>query len=231
MRSKLTYRLLISACLPALLATLGGCANLSQPRYWGDCAIGGGVLGAFIGGGTAAGITLSENSSDGTKVGASLGAAAGGAILGAVIGHYLCDPIIQPPAPVAAQAPPPPPPSPPPQPAPQERIVLRGVHFDFNRVRIRPDAVPILDEAAGILKQHPNVNVDVNGYCDAIGNVAYNLKLSQRRANAVVSYLVDKGIAASRLAPHGYGKTNFVATNATAEGRAQNRRVELVPQE
>jgi hypothetical protein len=57
MRSKLTHRLLISACLPALLA-LTGCANLAQPRSWGDCAIGGGVLGAFIGGGTAAGITL-----------------------------------------------------------------------------------------------------------------------------------------------------------------------------
>jgi hypothetical protein len=62
MRGKLTHRLLISACLPALLA-LTGCANLAQPRSWGDCAIGGGVLGAFIGGGTAAGITLSENSS------------------------------------------------------------------------------------------------------------------------------------------------------------------------
>jgi len=202
---------------------------LSQPRYWGDCAIKGGVLGAFIGGGTAAGITLGENASDGVKVGASLGAAAGGAVLGALIGHYYCDPLIQPPAPVVAQAPPPPPPAPPP--AAQERIVLRGVHFDFNQARIRPDAQPILDEAADILKQHPNVNVDVNGYCDAIGGVAYNLKLSQRRADAVVNYLESKGIAGDRLTPHGYGKTNFVATNATAEGRAQNRRVELVPQQ
>jgi outer membrane protein OmpA-like peptidoglycan-associated protein len=231
MQSKLTRRPLISACMAVFLAAgLTGCANLGQPRYWGDCAIGGGVLGAFIGGGTAAGVTLSENSSDGVKVGASLGAAAGGAIIGAIIGHYLCDPLIQPPAPVVAQAPPPPPPPAPPAPAPQERIVLRGVHFDFNRARIRPDAVPILDEAADILKQHPNVNVDVNGYCDTIGSIGYNLKLSQRRANAVVRYLADKGVAADRLTPHGYGKTNFVATNRTAEGRAQNRRVELVPQ-
>jgi outer membrane protein OmpA-like peptidoglycan-associated protein len=223
---KLIHRLFI---LPVMLSiALAGCANLSQPRFWGDCAIGGGVLGAFIGGGTAAGITLSKNSSDGTKVGASLGAAAGGAILGALIGHYLCDPLIPPPPVVARQAPPPSPP--PPAPAPQERIVLRGVHFDFNRARIRSDAVPILDEAADILKQHPNVNVDVNGYCDAIGSVAYNLKLSQRRANAVVRYLINKGIAAGRLTPHGYGKTDFVATNKTAEGRAQNRRVELVPE-
>jgi outer membrane protein OmpA-like peptidoglycan-associated protein len=109
--------------------------------------------------------------------------------------------------------------------------VLRGVHFDFNKARIRPDAQPILDEAADLLKQHPNVSVDVNGYCDAIGRVAYNLKLSQRRADAVVGYLESKGIAGDRLTPHGYGKTNFVATNTNAEGRAQNRRVELVPQQ
>jgi outer membrane protein OmpA-like peptidoglycan-associated protein len=232
MRSKVTHRLRISKWLLALLAmAIAGCTNLSQPRYWGDCAIKGGVLGAFIGGGTAAGITLGEGASDGVKVGASLGAAAGGAVLGALIGHYYCDPLIQPPAPVVAEAPPPPPPPPAPPPAAQERIVLRGVHFDFNKARIRPDAEPILDEAAEILKQHPNVNVDVNGYCDAIGGVAYNLRLSQRRADAVVNYLESKGIAGDRLTPHGYGKTNFVATNATAEGRAQNRRVELVPQQ
>jgi len=63
----------------------------------------------------------------------------------------------------------------------------------------------------------------------AIGSYAYNLKLSQRRADAVAGYLESKGIAANRLITHGYGKTNFVATNATPEGRAENRRVELVP--
>ena len=89
----------------------------------------------------------------------------------------------------------------------------------------------MLDEAAEILKAHPNLTVNVNGYCDAIGSVRYNLKLSERRAEAVVRYLADHGVAESRLIPHGYGKTNFVATNKTAEGRAQNRRVELVPNE
>jgi OOP family OmpA-OmpF porin len=112
----------------------------------------------------------------------------------------------------------------------QERIILRGVHFDFNRYNIRPDAAPILDEAAEILGKHPDVTVDVNGYCDIIGGFAYNQRLSERRANAVAGYLEGKGIPASRLVTHGYGKTHFVATNATAEGRAQNRRVELVPQ-
>jgi outer membrane protein OmpA-like peptidoglycan-associated protein len=229
MRQKSWCKLLISNTVLAFVAvSMVGCANLSQPRVWGDCAIKGGVLGAFIGGGTAAGVTLGEGSSDGTKVGASLGAAAGGALLGALIGHFYCDPLVQPPAPVVAQAPPPPPPPPPP-PAPQERIVLRGVHFDFNRANIRPDAAPILDEAADILSKHPDVTVDVNGYCDIIGSYRYNLRLSQRRAESVVNYLENKGIPGNRMIPHGYGKTHFVASNATAEGRAQNRRVELVP--
>jgi outer membrane protein OmpA-like peptidoglycan-associated protein len=124
---------------------------------------------------------------------------------------------------------PPPPPPPPPPPAPAEKIVLRGVHFDFNKYNIRPGDAAVLDEAAATLKEHPDVVVNVNGYCDSIGGVEYNLKLSQKRAEAVMDYLEKDGILADRLVPHGYGKTNFVASNSTREGRAQNRRVELVP--
>ena len=87
----------------------------------------------------------------------------------------------------------------------------------------------MLDEAAETLNAHPTVSVIVNGYCDAIGSARYNLKLSERRSDAVVRYLADHGVAVGRLSPHGYGKTDFVATNNTREGRAQNRRVELVP--
>jgi outer membrane protein OmpA-like peptidoglycan-associated protein len=108
--------------------------------------------------------------------------------------------------------------------------VLRGVHFDFNRAYIRPDAVAILDEAADSLKQHPNVGVNVSGCCDIIGSFRYNLRLSQRRADSAASYLENKGVASDRLMPRGYGKTQFVASNDTAEGCAQNRRVELTPQ-
>ena len=107
--------------------------------------------------------------------------------------------------------------------------MLRGVHFDFNKSKIRPGDAAILDEAASTLKANPNVTVNVNGYCDAIGSEEYNLKLSDRRSDAVVDYLTRAGIPSSQLIPHGYGKTNFVAPNDTAEGRAQNRRVELVP--
>jgi outer membrane protein OmpA-like peptidoglycan-associated protein len=123
------------------------------------------------------------------------------------------------------------PPPPPPLPTVREKLVLRGIHFDFNKSRIRPGDAAVLDEDASTLKANPNMAVNVNGYCDAIGGEEYNLKLSDRRAVAVVDYLVKSGIQSSQLIPHGYGKTDFVATNDTAEGRAQNRRVELVPNE
>jgi outer membrane protein OmpA-like peptidoglycan-associated protein len=133
-----------------------------------------------------------------------------------------------------------PPPLPPPPPivlteyqgqpsAPPEKIILRGVHFDFNKADIRSQDAAVLDEAADSLKSHPSVSVASNGYCDSIGSARYNLELSERRADAVVRYLADHGVAESRLSPHGFGKTDFVASNSTEEGRAQNRRVELVP--
>jgi len=111
----------------------------------------------------------------------------------------------------------------------KEKLVLRGVHFDFNKSKIRPGDAAILDEAADTLKAHSKVNVYVDGYCDAIGSEEYNLKLSQRRSDAVADYLEGKGIPSSQLIPRGFGKTDFVAPNDTDEGRAQNRRVELKP--
>src|SRR5258708_1062809 len=91
------------------------------------------------------------------------------------------------PHPLPAHLPLPPPPSRPPPPAAKvkEKVVLRGVHFDFNKYNIRPGDAAILDEAAEILRAHPNVTIYVDGYCDAIGKFDYNLKLSQKRANAV----------------------------------------------
>jgi outer membrane protein OmpA-like peptidoglycan-associated protein len=129
--------------------------------------------------------------------------------------------------------PPPPPPAPqvpaPPAPSAAQKIILRGVHFAFNRAVIRNVDRPVLDEAAATLKANPSVTVNVNGYTDATGSARYNQRLSERRAAAVARYLEAHGVSAERLIPHGFGKTNFVATNKTADGRAQNRRVELVP--
>jgi len=79
-------------------------------------------------------------------------------------------------------APPPPPkvaaPPPPPAPPAKEKLVLRGVHFDFNKSTIRSGDAAVLDEAAEALKANPGVTVNVNGYCDAVGSVKYNQKLS-----------------------------------------------------
>ncbi len=128
---------------------------------------------------------------------------------------------------------PPPPPAPPPvaaapPPPMKKKIVLRGVNFDFDKYNIRPDAVPILEEAAKTLQDESQLTVAVNGYTDAIGSAEYNQRLSERRANSVKAYLEQLGVAGGRLTAQGFGKTNPVATNDTAEGRAQNRRVELV---
>jgi outer membrane protein OmpA-like peptidoglycan-associated protein len=124
-----------------------------------------------------------------------------------------------PPAPVAE--PPPPPPA-------KEKIVLRGVHFAFNKATIRSEDMPILDQAAETLKEHGDIAVTVEGYTDNIGSEEYNQKLSVRRATAVRDYLAQHGIAASRLTVVGKGESDPVASNDTEDGRAQNRRVELL---
>lgn len=114
-----------------------------------------------------------------------------------------------------------------PAPAPAKRLVLRGVTFDFDRATLRPDARPVLDEAIATLKQDADVAVSVDGYTDSIGSEAYNLKLSERRAATVADYLAKGGIAPTRLTVRGHGEADPVASNDTADGRAQNRRVEL----
>jgi outer membrane protein OmpA-like peptidoglycan-associated protein len=123
------------------------------------------------------------------------------------------------PAPVAA----------PPAEAPpvKRKIVLRGVHFDFDKATIRPEAKPVLDEAIGALKQAGNVTILTEGHTDSIGSAEYNQRLSERRARAVRDYMVSGGIAPSRIESVGMGESKPVASNDTAEGRAENRRVEL----
>jgi outer membrane protein OmpA-like peptidoglycan-associated protein len=218
-----------------LSAALSGCSTHARPpRHWDGCGAIGGVVGAAAGAGSGIGIAYSENAHPHTNIliATSVGGAVIGGIVGAVVGHEICDPLLPPPPPPPAQvavAPPAPPPPPPVE--HHEKLVLRGVHFDFNKSRIRAGDAAILDEAADILKAHPDVTIYDDGYCDAIGGEEYNLKLSQRRAGAVARYLEAKGIPESKIIPRGFGKTDFVAPNDTDEGRAQNRRVELKPTE
>jgi outer membrane protein OmpA-like peptidoglycan-associated protein len=126
-----------------------------------------------------------------------------------------------PPPPVVAQKPAPPPPP------VKKKLVLRSVHFDFDKSNIRADAVPVLNEAVNVLKDESTTGVIVAGHTDSKGTEAYNMKLSRRRADAVKDYLVKHGIPEKRLRVEGFGESKPVASNDTADGRAQNRRVEL----
>ena len=104
---------------------------------------------------------------------------------------------------------------------------LEGIQFEFDSDVIKPESYPTLDAAVETLKSKTEFNLDVSGHTDNIGDDAYNQNLSERRANAVVKYLTDKGISAARLKAAGFGETQPVAENETPEGRAKNRRVDF----
>ena len=105
--------------------------------------------------------------------------------------------------------------------------VLKGVNFEYNSSRLTPRARAILDEVAEELKNYPNVKVQVEAHTDSKGSSQYNLWLSKARAQSVIDYLVSRGISSRRLIPIGFGETKPIASNATEQGRALNRRVEF----
>jgi OOP family OmpA-OmpF porin len=165
--------------------------------------------------------------------------------------HLAAPPAAAPPPPpvteVVPSEPPPPPPLPPPPPPPPppcvtpkpgepislqgckegDKLVLHGVNFEYNKAKMEPNARTILDQVAVELKRYPDVSVEVDGYTDSRGTPMYNQRLSERRAAAVQQYLVSSGVAVERVTAKGFGLNNPVADNATEEGRALNRRVEL----
>ena len=106
-------------------------------------------------------------------------------------------------------------------------IRLNGVNFDYKSAKLRPDAMHLLDALVIRLKSHPELRIEVDGHTDYIGSDQYNQTLSERRARSVVTYLGKSGVAASRLTAKGYGKSKPLVDNTTADGRFQNRRVEL----
>jgi outer membrane protein OmpA-like peptidoglycan-associated protein len=110
-------------------------------------------------------------------------------------------------------------------------VALYGILFDTNKTDIKPESVAALDEIAKFLKTDPKVVVYIVGHTDNVGGYEHNMALSQRRADAVVKELTNKyGIAAARMKSAGTGPLVPVAPNDTEEGRAKNRRVELVKQ-
>lgn len=112
----------------------------------------------------------------------------------------------------------------------QEVIDLRGVNFDFDKCTLRTDAVAILDNAVEVLKNN-DINVSVEGHTDSVGSDAYNEKLSDCRAKVVLDYLNNNGIKEGKITgSKGWGESKPIDSNESAEGRARNRRTELVRQ-
>jgi outer membrane protein OmpA-like peptidoglycan-associated protein len=108
-----------------------------------------------------------------------------------------------------------------------ESIILRNIYFDFDKATLRPQSIEELDHLYQFLVNNPTAIVEISAHTDRIGSYEYNINLSKRRAQAVVDYLINKGIDSKRLITKGYGFTKPVATNLTEEGRQLNRRVEF----
>ncbi len=232
----------LAVALTAVFAV--GCANQDIKPVEVICPVLGGVAGAAI----AAGAFDGDDSE---------GAMAGGAALGAGLAWFLCKDRTEPPAPMAPKPRPPAPKPQPPKdsdgdgvydnrdecpgtpagvkvnevgcPEVGEKILsLEGVNFDHDKATIKAESRPILDNAVKVLNENASVHVRVEGHTDSDGTDAYNLGLSQRRAEAVAAYLTEAGIDGGRLSPVGYGESAPVAPNDTKENKYKNRRVDLV---
>ena len=108
-----------------------------------------------------------------------------------------------------------------------QSLVLKNVHFAFNKAVLTNDSQTVLDAVAKTIIDSPGFTIEIGGYTDAIGSDAANQKLSEARANSVRSYLIGKGVSASVLSAKGYGEANPVASNDDETGRADNRRVQM----
>jgi OOP family OmpA-OmpF porin len=191
---------------------LGGCAVTRENQT--ACKVSATILGAAIGGASIGAGVGYGTKNDGAGAGAAVGGAALGGTVGWLIGDHMC------------QVPPEPPPPPPP--APKRIETLNGPGFEFNKATLTPEGRTHVDHAVQVMRDNPTMHVSVEGHTDSIGSDAYNMKLSQRRADSVRDYMIDHGIAASRITTAAYGETRPIASNDTESGRAENRRVEII---
>jgi outer membrane protein OmpA-like peptidoglycan-associated protein len=199
-----------------------GCAALSSILMVSACAtstqsgaLAGGGGGALLG----AGIGALAGGTKGALIGAALGGVVGGTS-GALIGRYMdkqkeaLDRDLKS-GYVEKRG---------------DKLVVKfdsGILFDTDQAALKPSAQHDLGEFARILREYPDTNIVIQGYTDNTGRADHNRKLSQARAEAVTGYLVSAGVARARLVSEGLGDTHPTASNATHEGRAKNRRVEI----
>ena len=102
------------------------------------------------------------------------------------------------------------------------------INFDTGKSIIRDESKPVIDQIVQMMKSNPDLKIGVEGHTDNVGTPASNKTLSEARAKSVVSAIVAQGVSADRLSPAGFGQDKPIADNNTEEGRAKNRRVELV---
>jgi len=111
------------------------------------------------------------------------------------------------------------------------KVAIYGIYFDTGKADVKPESKPSLDQIAGYLKEAPSAKLHVVGHTDNVGGLDSNMALSRRRADAVIGVLTKThGVAPGRLVGNGVASLAPVANNGTEEGRAKNRRVELVLQ-
>lgn len=225
---------IVRTALPLVLLTsvLTGCAGL-QKTDWPTCAAVGGVIGAglgatestsWAGGGALFVGTMAaaycwvhgDGDEDGDGVPDSRDKCPG-TPKGVQVDADGCPPPV--PAPVVEEA----------VVVKEETIVIRDVHFEFNKATLTPGDKDVLSTIATRLKQETSTaQLRVTGHTDSVGSDAYNQRLSEKRANSVVQYLVENGVPrASFVSVSGAGESQPVADNKTADGRAMNRRTEI----
>lgn len=110
---------------------------------------------------------------------------------------------------------------------PSKTFVLEDVNFETGKADLKPESFAVLDELVAYLNRKDDERIEIGGHTDNVGKPAANILLSMERAKTVMAYLITKGISANRLTAKGYGSTVPVASNATAAGKAQNRRTEV----
>ncbi len=106
-------------------------------------------------------------------------------------------------------------------------FVINNIFFEFNKADLRPESRPELERLVKLMNTYPSMKISVEGHTDSVGTYDYNMDLSTRRAQAVVNYLLARGISQDRISYKGFGYTKPIAPNDTEEGRAKNRRVEI----
>ena len=211
----------------SLIATLAlaGCATTPQEGTQADHsrAAGGAIIGGIIGG-------ILANNTGGRSTGRTAAGVIGGAVVGGAIGNAM-DKKEQKIREISSERDV--------KGVEVERLredllrvsVSSEASFDFDRAVIKPEFKPTLDKVAKVLRDDPNVRITIIGFTDNVGSEEYNQRLSERRAQATADYLISQGVGASQILTKGLGESEPRASNATAEGRAQNRRVEIYLQQ